>query len=88
MHKTRKRRSGCRAAIAAGHVPATSLTPRRGGNAGKPDDPIPKTKGFAIKDANLRGLSRNRAIRRGRAEQIGRQAKTKEKRCQNRTSNS
>jgi hypothetical protein len=36
----------------------------------------------------LRGLSRNRAIRRGRAEQIGRQAKTKEKRCQNRTSNS
>jgi len=75
-----------RAAIAPCWVTTASLSPRRGGDAGKPDDPIPKTKGFAIKDTNLRGFSRDRAIRRRRAKQIGRQAETKEQRRNHRAS--
>ena len=80
MNQPRQRRSGCCAAIGARGVPATSLTPRWGGNAGKANDTIAKAERLTIKNADLRGLSSDRAIRRGRAEQIGRQAKAKEKR--------
>jgi hypothetical protein len=87
LHHPRQRRSSGRAAIGAWGVAATSLTPRRGGNTGKADDTIPKAERLSIKNANLRGFSRDGAIRRGRAEQIGRQAKAKEKRRNNRAGN-
>jgi hypothetical protein len=87
LNQPRQRRSSGSAAIGAWGVPATSLTPRRGGNAGKADDAIPKAERLTIKHTDLSGLSRDGAIRRGRAEQIGRQAKAKEKRRNHGASN-
>jgi hypothetical protein len=87
MNQARERRSGCCAAIGAWGVAATSLTPRRGGNTGKADDTIAKAERLTIKNANLRGFSRDGPIRGGRAKKIGRQAKAKEKRRNHRASN-
>lgn len=85
-----QRRKPCRrrrAAIAAQGITAAGLSARGRCNAGKPDDAIPKTQGFTIKNPDVRGLGRDGPIRRGRAEQIGWQAKPKDKRGQNRASN-
>lgn len=84
-----QRRKPCRrrcAAIAARGITAAGLTAGRGRNARKPNNAIPKPERFAIKYADLRGLSRDRPIRRGRAEKIGWQAKAKDKRRNNRAS--
>jgi hypothetical protein len=87
LNHPRQRRSSGRAAIGAWGVAATSLTPRRGGNTGKADDTIPKAERLSIKNANLRGFSRDWPICRGRAKKIGRQAKAKEKRRNHGASN-
>jgi hypothetical protein len=87
LNQARQRRRRRRAAIRARGLAATSLTPRWGGNAGKPDDAIPKAERLTIEYSDLSGLSRDGAIRRGRAEQVGRQAKTKKKRRNHRASN-
>ena len=87
MNQPRQRRSSGRAAIGAWGVAATSLTPRRGGNTGKADDTIPKAERLTIKNANLRGFSRDWPICRGRAKKIGRQAKAKGKRSNHRAGN-
>jgi len=80
MDQPRQRRSGCRAAISAWGVAATSLTPRRGGNAGKANDAIPKAERLTVKNADLRRFGRDGPICGGRAKKIRRQAKAKEKR--------
>jgi len=77
LHQASQHRRRGRPAIPLRRVSATSFPTRGSGNAGKPDNPIPKTERFAIKNANLCGLGRHRAIRGRRAEKIGRQAKTK-----------
>lgn len=88
MQKGCEPRGCCRPAVAPQIIAATNFSPRRGGDAGKADDAIPKTQGFAIKDAYLRRLSCDGTIRGSRAEKIGRQAKTKEKRGNHRACNS
>lgn len=77
LNQASQHRRRCRPAIPPRRVSAASFPARGGGNARKPDNAIPKAKGFAIKNANLCGLGRHRAIRGRRAEKIGRQAKTK-----------
>ena len=84
MQQSRKPCRRRRAAITPRGITATGLSARGRCYAGKPDDAIPKTQGFTIKNADLRGLSLDRPIRGGRAEEIGRQAKSKDKRGQNR----
>lgn len=82
-----QRRKPCRrrrTAITPRGITAAGLTARRCGYAGKPDYAIAEAERFAIKNADLRSLSRNRPIRRGRAKKIGRQAKPQEKRCNHR----
>jgi hypothetical protein len=84
-----QRRKPCRrrrAAIATRGITAAGLTAGRGCNARKPNNAIPKPEGFAIKNTDLRGFSRDGPIRRGRAEKIGWQAKAKDKRRNNRAS--
>jgi hypothetical protein len=80
LHQRRQNRRRRRTAIPARRIPTARFAPRWCGNAGKPNDAIPQAKGLAIKNADLRRLSREGAIRRGRTEKIGRQAKTQEKR--------
>ena len=75
-----------RAAIATRGITAAGLTAGRGRNARKPNNAIAKAERLTIKNANLRGLSRDGSIRRGRAEKVGRQAKAKDKRRNNRPS--
>jgi hypothetical protein len=53
LHQPRQHRRRRRTAITPRAFSAAGLPACRGGNAGKPDDPIPKTKRFAIKDADL-----------------------------------
>ena len=69
-----------RAAIGPRGIAAASLTTGGRRYAGKPDNAVPKTQGFAIKNTDLRRFGRDGPIRGGRAEQIGRQAKPKEQR--------
>jgi hypothetical protein len=85
MHQPGQSRSRGSAAITARGI-AAGLTPRGRGYAGKPDDAIPKAERFAIKNADLCGFRRDGPICGGRAEQVGRQAKTKDKRRDNRAS--
>ena len=80
LHQRRQNGSRRRTAIPARRISTASFTPRWCGNAGKPNDTVAQAKGLAIKNADLRRLSREGPIRRGRTEKIGRQAKTQEKR--------
>lgn len=85
-----QRRKPCRrrrAAITPRGITATGLSARGRCYAGKPDDAIPKTQGFTIKNTDLRRFGRNGPIRRGRPEQIGWQAESEDKGSQNRASN-
>jgi hypothetical protein len=68
------------AAIGPCGIVATSLTTGGRRYAGKPDNAVPKTQGFTIKNTDLRRLGRDGPIRGGRTEQIGRQAKPEEQR--------
>jgi hypothetical protein len=85
MHQPGQGCSRGSAAITARGI-AAGLTPRGRGYAGKPDDAIPKAERFAIKNADLCGFRRDGPICGSRAEQVGRQAKTKDKRRDNRAS--
>ena len=87
LHQASQHGRGRRPAIPLRRVSATSFPARGGGDARKPDDAIPKAECFAIKNPNVRRLGRNRAIRGGRAEKIGRQAKTKGQRGNQRACN-
>ncbi len=87
MHQARQYRRRRRATIPPRRIRPASFSPCGGRNARKPDDPIAKAKGFAIKNADLRGFGRDWAIRRGRTKQVGGQAKAKDKGRQNRASN-
>ena len=87
MQQSRKPRRCGRAAIGPRSIAATGLTTRRRRYAGKADDAVPKTKGLTIKNTDLRRLSRDGPIRGGRAEQVGRQAKSQDKGGQNSASN-
>lgn len=80
MQQSRKPCCRRRAAIAPRGITATSLSARGRRYTGKPDDTIPKTQGFAIKNPDVGSLSRNGPVRGGRPEQIGRQAKSKHQR--------
>lgn len=62
LNQPRQRRRGYRAAIAPRCIAATGLTTHRRRYAGKPNDAIPKTERFAIKNTDLRGLGRQRPI--------------------------
>jgi hypothetical protein len=86
MQQSRKPCRRRRAAIGPRGITAAGLTTGRRCDAGKPDNAIPKAEGFAIKNTDLRGFSRDGSIRRGRAEKIGRQAKAKGKGRNNRAS--
>lgn len=87
LQQSRKPGRRSRPAIAPGGIASTGLTTGGCCYAGKPDDPITKTQGFTIENPDLRGLGRDGPIRRGRTEKIGRQAKPKDKRRQNRAGN-
>jgi hypothetical protein len=76
-----------RATIGPRGIAATSLTTGGRRYAGKTDNAVTKTQGFAIKNTDLRGLGRDGPIRGGGAEQVGRQAKSKDQRGHHGTSN-
>lgn len=68
LQQGREPRRRRRAAIGPRGVIATSLTTGGRRYAGKPNNAVPKTQGFAIKNTNLRRLGRDGPIRGGRAE--------------------
>ena len=72
MQQSRKPARRRRATIAPRGIAAAGLTTGRRSYPGKPDDPVPKTERFAIKNTDLRGLGRDGPICGGRAEKIGR----------------
>jgi hypothetical protein len=87
MQQSREPRRRRSAAIGPRYITATGFTTGGRCYAGKADDAVPKTKGLTIKNTDLRRLSRDGPIRGGGAEQIGRQAKSKDKGGQNSASN-
>ena len=72
MQQSRKPARRRRATIAPRGIAAAGLTTGRRSYAGKPDDAVPKTECFAIKNTDLRGFGRDGPICGGRAEKIGR----------------